>query len=100
MTGGSLARRPLIVGAAGLALSGLIGISTDSSSRAAAPARQDRASGSGGGSLELEGAPNARDLGGYRTVQSGQVRPGLLLHGPQLSNAHSFGHLEARGSPA
>lgn len=37
MTRSSLARRPLIEGAAGLALSGLIGISTDSASRAGTP---------------------------------------------------------------
>ena len=35
--------------------------------------------------LNLQGAPNARDLGGLRTADGRTVRPGLLLRSGELS---------------
>lgn len=38
-------------------------------------------------SLHLQGVPNARDLGGYRTVSGKSVRTGLVYRTAQLNNA-------------
>ena len=37
--------------------------------------------------LNLQGAPNARDLGGLRTADGRTVRPGLLLRSGELSKS-------------
>jgi protein-tyrosine phosphatase len=41
----------------------------------------------GGRDLELDGLPNARDLGGYPAADARTVRPGLLLRAEALTNA-------------
>lgn len=49
------------------------------------------------GDLHLEGVPNARDLGGYRTVDGQRVRRGMIYRSGDLSEAtdHDLERLQA-----
>jgi len=79
-------RRPI-----GLALSSLVlvvsfGTSAAAPASTAVPTASAASTATQAQTLGLEGAPNARDLGGYRVQQGGHVRTGRLFRSGELSH--------------